>query len=83
MVVEDAVSVSSHLRRILSKFPILDIVIMAAPMPDKYRDRTGPKPRGVANRNMGMQWVINKADQGVIYFADDDNTYDIRIFQEV
>ena len=52
-------------------------------MPKQYKGRTGTKPRGVANRNHGLQWVLSNADHGVIYFADDDNTYDIRIFKEV
>lgn len=41
------------------------------------------KPRGVANRRAGIEWVRLHATDGVIYFADDDNTYDIRVFQEM
>ena len=41
------------------------------------------KPRGVSNRNAGLKWVKVHAKDGVIYFADDDNTYDYRIFDEV
>lgn len=41
------------------------------------------KPRGVSNRNAGLKWLKVHAKEGVIYFADDDNTYDYRIFQEV
>jgi Glycosyltransferase family 43 len=51
------------------------------------------KPRGVLQRNAGLQWVRNHLSShyqrsgngsiGVIYFADDDNTYDLRLFEEV
>ena len=45
------------------------------------------KPRGVVQRNLGIQWLRKNIDphwtSGVIYFADDDNTYDSRIFDEV
>ena len=52
-------------------------------MPAKYRASKGAKPRGVANRSLGLEWVIENRDEGMVYFADDDNTYDIRLFQEV
>ena len=54
-------------------------------MPAEYRS-TSPydEPRGVANRNAGLKWVLQNARKGgVLYFADDDNTYDIRIFEQV
>ena len=56
---------------------------LTAAMPEKYRKAKGAKPRGVANRNLGLTWIINNVDDGVVYFADDDNTYDLRLFQEV
>ena len=40
-------------------------------------------PRGVAGRNTGLAWLRRHAKDGVAYFADDDNTYDIRLFTEV
>ena len=41
--------------------------------------------RGVAQRNAGLRWIREnvKTDGGVVYFADDDNTYDLRLFEEV
>lgn len=53
-----------------------------APMPAKYR-KNKVKPRGVSNRNRGLDWIRANATEGVLYFADDDNTYDIEIFEEV
>ena len=45
-------------------------------------------PRGVLQRNSGLAWLRSHLDtsqqaHGVLYFADDDNTYDLRIFDEV
>ena len=51
-------------------------------MPSKYL-KVKNKPRGVANRMAGLTWVRKNAREGVLYFADDDNTYDIRIFEQV
>lgn len=51
-------------------------------MPIKYK-RNKIKPRGVSNRNRGLEWIRANATDGVFYFADDDNTYDIEIFHQV
>jgi beta-1,3-glucuronyltransferase P len=56
--------------------------LYTAPMPQKYRT-IKPKPRGVSNRNRALEWIRANATDGVIYFADDDNTYDLDIFKEV
>ena len=55
-------------------------------MPEKYRKlkTLKSKPRGVANRNAGLNWIRENArDGGVFFFADDDNSYDVRIFEDV
>ena len=54
----------------------------AAPMPEEYRNQT-MQPKGVANRNGGLAWVRAQATEGVVFFADDDNAYDLRLFEEV
>ena len=51
-------------------------------MPVKYQNAKN-KPRGVANRLAGLDWIRENAKDGVFYFADDDNTYDIRLFEQV
>lgn len=51
-------------------------------MPAKFR-KNKVKPRGVSNRNRGLEWIRANASEGVLYFADDDNTYDLDIFDEV
>lgn len=53
----------------------------------KSSDPQWLKPRGVLQRNAGLTWIrtaLNKAkDRGVVYFADDDNTYSIELFEEI
>ena len=45
---------------------------------------TGGPKRGVPQRNAALKWLRENAEyDGVVYFADDDNTYDVRIFEEV
>ena len=39
------------------------------------------QPKGVANRNRALEWIMQNASLGVFYFADDDNTYDSKIFE--
>ena len=40
--------------------------------------------RGVVQRNCGLQWLLdNNITNGVIFFGDDDNSIDIRLFDEV
>lgn len=44
--------------------------------------------RGVHQRNAGIQWLrdhcaSSDCSSGVVYFGDDDNKYDLRVFDEV
>ena len=41
------------------------------------------KPRGVSNRNAALEFIRRNINSGVFYFADDDNTYDYRLFEQV
>ncbi|KAJ8308210.1 hypothetical protein KUTeg_013084, partial [Tegillarca granosa] len=53
----------------------------------KSNDPNWLKPRGVLQRNAGLTWLrknLNpESDKGVVYFADDDNTYDLDLFEEM
>jgi galactosylgalactosylxylosylprotein 3-beta-glucuronosyltransferase 3 len=48
---------------------------------------SGVRHKGVEQRNLGINWLRknqNKIDlNAVVFFADDDNTYDTRLFEEV
>lgn len=54
----------------------------------KSSDPNWLKPRGVVQRNMGLDWLRTMArrrqlEMGVVFFADDDNTYSLQLFEEV
>lgn len=51
-------------------------------MPEMYR-KASTVPRGVANRRAALHWIQSNVKQGVLYFGDDDNTFDLRLFNEI
>nr|XP_034175899.1 galactosylgalactosylxylosylprotein 3-beta-glucuronosyltransferase P-like isoform X2 [Osmia lignaria] len=82
LVIEDAITATRQVTRLLERTG-LKFEHLTAPMPEKYKQKKGAKPRGVSNRNRGLQWIRANATNGVFYFADDDNTYDISLFDEI
>ncbi|KAM6970501.1 galactosylgalactosylxylosylprotein 3-beta-glucuronosyltransferase 1-like [Aplochiton taeniatus] len=45
-------------------------------------------PRGTLQRNLALGWLretlsVNSSQPGVVYFADDDNTYSLELFEEM
>ncbi|XP_063709902.1 galactosylgalactosylxylosylprotein 3-beta-glucuronosyltransferase P isoform X2 [Culicoides brevitarsis] len=81
LVVEDAPKPSPIVTQLLKKLNI-PFEHLAAQMPQKYR-KMKSKPRGVSNRLRALEWIKANATEGVLYFADDDNTYDVDIFTEM
>nr|CAD7595319.1 unnamed protein product [Timema genevievae] len=55
---------------------------IASPMPDVYR-KSSVVPRGVANRRAALGWIRKNIHSGVLYFGDDDNTFDLELFDEI
>ncbi|KAJ8368843.1 hypothetical protein SKAU_G00088710 [Synaphobranchus kaupii] len=44
-------------------------------------------PRGTMQRNLALRWLretfsLNVSQPGIVYFADDDNTYSLELFEE-
>ncbi|TNN74995.1 Galactosylgalactosylxylosylprotein 3-beta-glucuronosyltransferase 1 [Liparis tanakae] len=44
-------------------------------------------PRGTMQRNLALRWLretfnANSSQAGIVYFADDDNTYSLELFEE-
>ncbi|XP_014671855.1 PREDICTED: galactosylgalactosylxylosylprotein 3-beta-glucuronosyltransferase 1-like [Priapulus caudatus] len=91
IVIEDSNTttklVGDLLRRSLLTYTRLHVAT-----PQAYKLPANPKlswvhPRGVLQRNLGLQWLRTNLDaekqKGVVYFADDDNTYDQALFEEM
>ncbi|XP_053673239.1 galactosylgalactosylxylosylprotein 3-beta-glucuronosyltransferase S [Anopheles nili] len=82
IVADDTVSCSETLNSHLRKFGI-PYTQLASPMPEVYRARKNA-PRGVANRRAALNWIRrNHKKSGVLYFGDDDNTFDLKLFSEI
>ena len=89
IIAEDSASctdtVSNTLLRHKKKFPYVHLL---SPMPERY-NHVLKKPKGVSGRNAAVNLTIfndflgNVFGPGVIYFGDDDNTYDLSLFEEI
>uniref|UniRef100_A0A182YGD3 Galactosylgalactosylxylosylprotein 3-beta-glucuronosyltransferase n=1 Tax=Anopheles stephensi TaxID=30069 RepID=A0A182YGD3_ANOST len=81
IVVEDSENRTASVARLLEEIGV-PFVQLAAPMPAQYRKQK-VKPRGVSNRNRALQWIRANATEGTLYFADDDNTYNLKLFEQL
>ncbi len=87
---EDARAKTNLVTRFL-KNSGLPFTHLNAETPPEYKlqdeDPNWLKPRGVLQRNKGLEWIRSELDpvkdRGVVYFADDDNTYSLQVFEEV
>ena len=82
LVIEDADRPSARIRDLLERTG-LPFAHMAA---DSIRDIDGKKQthrRGLNQRNRGLDVVESLTIEGIVYFGDDDNTYDIRLFDQL
>ncbi|XP_063600681.1 galactosylgalactosylxylosylprotein 3-beta-glucuronosyltransferase P-like [Penaeus indicus] len=83
LVAEDAVAPTRQVLAFLDSCSVPHTYLLGRLPRASRRYKGASKPRGVSNRNAGLKWLKAHASEGVIYFADDDNTYDYRIFQEI
>ncbi|XP_058447331.1 galactosylgalactosylxylosylprotein 3-beta-glucuronosyltransferase S [Malaya genurostris] len=82
IVADDTDSCNQYLNNLLKKFGI-PYTHIASPMPAFYRTKK-LVPRGVANRRAALSWIRNNNKKnGVLYFGDDDNTFDLKLFSEI
>lgn len=81
IVVEDAKEKSEAVEKLLKKSGIR-FVHLISPYPTNGKFK-GSKAKGVPNRIRGLKWIRENVNEGVLYFADDDNTYDIELFKEM
>ena len=85
IVVEDAVSKTQPVINVLAKCKSVTSVHLTTRSPAPLS-----KGRGINQRNAGLSWIrqncgsnVTEKCRGVVYLMDDDNKYDLRLFQEV
>ncbi|XP_018025195.1 galactosylgalactosylxylosylprotein 3-beta-glucuronosyltransferase P isoform X2 [Hyalella azteca] len=82
IVVDDADEPTPAVVNYLQERRICHVYLIAR-MPAKFQKLKNP-PRGVANRRKALEWLRKHAKKGgAFYFADDDNTYDTRLLDEI
>uniref|UniRef100_A0A8C0K4S8 Galactosylgalactosylxylosylprotein 3-beta-glucuronosyltransferase n=1 Tax=Canis lupus dingo TaxID=286419 RepID=A0A8C0K4S8_CANLU len=91
LVVEDAPRRTPLTARLLRDTG-LNYTHLHVETPRNYKlrgDARDPRiPRGTMQRNLALRWLRetfprNSSQPGVVYFADDDNTYSLELFEEV
>ena len=90
IIVEDSKWKTSLVERFLTRCGVRSTHLAVKTRASLVRGENEPrwlKARGVEQRNAGLSWLrhnINPKDtKGVVYFMDDDNTYDPEIFEQV
>ena len=87
IVVEDAVYPTPLVTKLLRRCTVPSTHLHTR-TPERLRLKEGEptwrKCRGVEQRNAAIEWLRNAGnEEGVVYFGDDDNTYDIELFEQV
>ncbi|XP_077561719.1 galactosylgalactosylxylosylprotein 3-beta-glucuronosyltransferase S-like [Haemaphysalis longicornis] len=81
ILVEDAVRPTKAVSRLLRESGLEHVHLLGPCPPWLRRHGFG---RGVSARRTALAWLQRNATlPGVLYFADDDNTYDHRLFDEI
>ena len=90
IIVEDSLTKTDLVSRFLSRCGLRYTHLNVATPTDVKMKSSDPhwlKPRGVLQRNKGLEWLRENlrpsTSNGVVYFADDDNTYDLQLFEQV
>ncbi|XP_076828327.1 galactosylgalactosylxylosylprotein 3-beta-glucuronosyltransferase 3 [Brachyhypopomus gauderio] len=96
ILVEDAPGQTSLVRDFLASSRLTYTHLHVLTPKDRKLQEGDPnwlKPRGVEQRNEGLRWLRQAAaatggrgpafDDAVVYFADDDNTYSLQLFEEM
>jgi galactosylgalactosylxylosylprotein 3-beta-glucuronosyltransferase 3 len=90
ILVEDAKNKTKLVRNFLANCGLKYTHLNIRTPKQLQRSRKQPrwtKSRGVEQRNLGLEWIRHHVNpnktKGVVYFADDDNTYDVKLFEEV
>lgn len=85
IVIEDSPTKTAVVEHVLSNCYVNSVHLNV--VTSKESKKAGQ--RGVEQRNAGLQWARKHCEKcgsscnGVIYFMDDDNKYDLRLFEQV
>ncbi|XP_015174397.1 PREDICTED: galactosylgalactosylxylosylprotein 3-beta-glucuronosyltransferase I [Polistes dominula] len=89
IIIEDSLKRTNLVSKLLQESSLIYTHLVAATPPNYKLGKDDPnwkKPRGVEQRNAALHWLrknLNSSDNGVVFFADDDNTYSVKLFQEM
>ncbi|XP_065679343.1 galactosylgalactosylxylosylprotein 3-beta-glucuronosyltransferase 3-like [Hydra vulgaris] len=90
IVIEDSNKKTDLVKNILEDSSIKYTQLYVSTSNDLVRLNSDPrwkKHRGVDQRNLGLKWlrenITGQINDGVVYFADDDNTYHEKLFMEM
>lgn len=89
IVVEDSSDRTRLVSKLLEESSLIYTHLAAATPPNYKLGKNDPnwkKPRGVEQRNAALRWLrknLKSSENGVVFFADDDNTYSLKLFNEV
>ena len=81
IVIEDSNTTSQRVRGVLTHCKV-ESVLLNIPTSNESKSVL---QKGVDQRNAALDWIRMECDkcQGVVYFMDDDNKYDLRLFERV
>ena len=92
IIIEDSEERTPLVTKLLQRCKVKSIHLNVR-TPQKMRPKPGQEKipylysRGVEQRNTGLEWIRQQCSKrrcrGVVYFMDDDNKYDLRLFEEV
>ncbi|KAL5493873.1 hypothetical protein EMCRGX_G015107 [Ephydatia muelleri] len=88
IVVENSASQSPVIRAVLGRCNISAVhLTVQTPERIQAKKKYSPKVTGVVHRNTGLGWVREHCSRqdcgGVVLFGDDDDRYDLRLFDEI
>ena len=87
IVIEDSKSKTRSVTQLLERCKVNSVHLNAPTLAGSPTVNHGRRlsVRGVTQRNAGLEWLRGHYgnSSGVVYFADDDNKYDLRLFEEV
>ncbi|CAH1781920.1 unnamed protein product [Owenia fusiformis] len=78
IVIEDDVTQSRRIVQLLNRLNI-EFTLLAIPSDTSLQSTV----KGITQRNAGLKLLLDANFTGVFYFADDDNSYDLRIFEQM